>query len=127
MKMNPNFRFGKYVLWLTALCLCIVLCFYYDFQLFVLLLLFPSMKDLLGPDYKGWYESDREISNRTLIIGIMVCLVVLWVGGIILAHYISPQYHTPKYLAWVAGGVLWLVHVQPGYRWWRAQKRKADA
>lgn len=123
LKMNANSRFGLYVLWMTTFFVCIALSFYYEFPVFILFLMFPCM-DVLGPDFQRWCERDRNISNRALVIGVIVCLVVLWIGGITLAHYISPDRKPPKYVLWVAGVVLWLIFIQPGYRWWRAEKRK---
>ena len=127
MKMNANVRFGLYVLWVTVSFATLAVSFFTEFPPFIFLLLFPSIKRILGPDYKGWYESDREVSNRALIIGFLICLVAVWVGGITLAHYISPQRQTPKYIIWAAAAVLWAAYVLPGYRWWRAQKAEVSA
>ena len=125
MKTNANFRFGMYVLWMTTFVVGIALSFYHDFPAILLCLLLPSITDVLGPDFKAWSERERDISNRALIVGVIVSIVALWVGGITLARYISPARKPPEYLLWAAGAVLWLLLLQPGYRWWRAQRRKA--
>ena len=129
MKTSVDIRFGLFTLWMTGLCVSAAVSFFYDVPVLFMFfcLLFPWIRNLLGPDYKGWYERDREVSNRTLIIGFSVCLAAVWIGGIALAHYISPQRHTPKYVIWTAAALLWMVYVLPAYRWWRAQKGKVDA
>jgi hypothetical protein len=128
MKTSIHFRFGLYVFLMTAIFVGTVFWLYRDIRFPpVFLLLFPSVRRILGPSYKDWHESDREISDRALVWGFFGFLVLFWVGALYIAFHISPVHQAPKYIIWMAAGVLWMLWTYPGYRWWRVQKKEADA
>jgi hypothetical protein len=129
MKTSIHFRFGLYVLLMTACFAGTVIWLYLHISRFppIFYLLFPPARRILGPSYKDWHESDREISDRTLVWGFLGFLVVFWVGVLYVAFHLNPVHQAAKYIIWTAAGVLWLVCIYPGYRWWRVQKKEADA
>jgi hypothetical protein len=119
-----HFRFASYVLAVTAMMLGIVIFWHFSNALIPLFMfLVPQAREsLLGPSFKGWHERDRDVSNRTLVIGFFVCLILIWVGGITVAHYFSPERHAPKCLLWIIPAAGWLLLIYPAYQWWRVQK-----
>jgi hypothetical protein len=122
MKTNVHLRFALYVLLVTALCAGFISIGYTSLPLLPVLCMWgPTLaQKLIGKDQSFLFESNHPVSDRALIFGFLIFLVVFWVGMIILAHHISPGQHLMR-LAWAAMGIVWLVFLYPGYRWWRAQ------
>ena len=128
MKTSVDFRFGMYVLLTTAIFVGTAFWLCHDIRFPpVFYLLFPSAKKILGPSYKEWHESDRQISDRALVWGFFGALVVFWVIALYIGFHLDPTHRSPKYIIWTVGGVLWMLGVYPGYRWWRVQKKQAAA
>ena len=128
MKMSVHFRFGWYVFCTTVTLAGVVYFWNRDPRLLVpFYVFFPYLRKVLGPGYKGWHESNREVSNLALVIGFIICLAVVWVGGLTIAHYISPMNHPPKYIVWLGVALIWGLLVYPAYQWWRAQKTEPTA
>lgn len=93
----------------------------------ILLILAPSLRKILGPSFEDWHKTDREVSGRALFVGFLIFFVIFWVGGITVAHYISPEHQPPKFVVWPIAGVLWLASVVPACLWWRTQKGTLNA
>lgn len=131
MRTSIHFRFGLYVLYVTTAFAGVVYFWNHDTNdarsLVFFVILLPSARKLLGPPFGSWHESDREMSNRTLVIGFVICLVAIWGGGLALAHYISQTNHVLKYLMWAVVAIVWALSVYPAYQWWRAQENEAIA
>lgn len=126
--MSVHFRFGWYVFCMTSVLAGAIYCFNHDVK-YVLPIYFilPSMRKILGPGFQGWHETHREVSNRALVIGFIICLAAVWVGGLMLAHYLFQTNHVSKYITWFVVAVVWALLVFPAYQWWRAQKNEAGA
>jgi hypothetical protein len=128
MKASIHFRFGLYVFLMTAIFVGAVFWLYRDIRFPpIFYLLFPSVRKILGPSYKDWHESDREISDRALVWGFLGFLVIFWVGALYVAFHLNPTQQSPKYIIWMVASVLWVVCIYQGYRWWKVQKKEADA
>lgn len=127
MNKSIHFRFASYVLAVTAMVLGMFIFWRFSNALIAaFMMLIPQAREsLLGPSFKGWHERDREVSNRALVIGFFICLILVWVGGITVAHYFSPERHAPKYLLWIIPAVVWLLLIYPAYQWLRAQSTDA--
>lgn len=131
MKTSIHFRFGLYVFCATIALAGLIYFSNHDTKdnkfLIPFFILLPYARQILGPSYQGWHESDREVSNRALVIGFVICLVAVWGGGLALAYYISLTQHGPNFLIWALVAIVWALLVYPAYQWWRAQKNEATA
>lgn len=131
MKTSVHFRFELYVLCASVALAALVYFSGHNTNearfLAPVFILFLHARKILGPSYEGWHESDREVSNRALVIGFIICLVAVWGGGLALAYYIPVPYRAPKYFIWAMVALVWVLFVFPVYQWWRTQKPKATA
>ena len=114
------------MLWVTAGCASLALSWRSGFPWIVFVLWMPSASKLIGKERGYFFDLDRPIGDRTLVVGFLAFLVVFWVGGLYFAFHFNPA-HPPIRLMWVALAVMWLVFLYPGYRWWRAKRKEVDA
>lgn len=128
MKTSVNLRFGLYVFLMTTIFVVTVYSLCRDIRFPpIFYILFPSVRKILGPNYKEWHESDRDISDRALVWSFFGFLVVFWIAALYIGFHIDPAHQSPRYIIWTVVGILWMVCIYPGYRWWRVQKKEANA
>jgi hypothetical protein len=118
MKMSIHLRFAAYALCLTVGFSTLLWAWDSPLPAMLLLELIPLALKLIGK--KAFFEFHREVSDRELICGFFIFLLLAWAGCLYVAFHISPGWHPMRLL--LAGlVVVWLLCVYPGYRWWRAQ------
>jgi len=126
MKSSIHLRFALYVLLVTAGCASLAFSWHSRFPWIPFILWMPAASKLIGKKRGSFFDFDRPISDRALVLGFLAFLVVFWVGGLYVAFHLNPA-HPPIRLMWAALAVMWLVFLYPGYRWWRAKRIEVDA
>jgi hypothetical protein len=119
MKTSVHSRFAAYAILVTAA--------------FAGLAFFPSSKIpgallflsgfALGQNKRSFAGPQWSISDRALIWGFLGFLLVVWMGGLVFAHHISPG-HWPVSLLWIGGTLAYLCVLYAGFRWLRVEKRQ---
>jgi hypothetical protein len=120
MKTSIHVQFTLYVLLVTAAFAGLILSWFTTCG--PLLIILPVAAAVLGRDRASRSGFQRPVNARALFFGFLAFMAIFWASSLLIAHLISPEHYSGR-LAWMALGVIWLLCLYPGYRWWRVRKR----
>jgi hypothetical protein len=126
MKMNIHIRFALYVFAVTVGVASLGMSWYSPFPFILFVWWIPSLKPLVSEESGDSMNSQRDLTGAGLVWRFLGCLVVFWIGALYFAFHFNPS-HPPMGLVWTGLGLMWSVFIFRGYRWWKCQKRIADA